>query len=39
MSFRYSHDKDDEKHFEWDETLDIYSIKKSLDAVLPFIQI
>lgn len=38
MSFRYSHDKDDEKHFEWGETLDIYSIKKSLDNVLPFIQ-
>ena len=38
MSFRYSHDKDDEKHFEWDKTLDIYSIKKSLDDILPFIQ-
>ena len=38
MSFRYSHDKDDKKHFEWDETLDIYNIKKSLDDVLPFIQ-
>jgi len=38
MSFRYSHDKDDEKHFEWGETLDIYSIKRSLDDVLPFIQ-
>ena len=38
MSFRYSHDKGDEKHFDWDETLDIYSIKKSLDNVLPFIQ-
>lgn len=38
MSFRYSHDKDDEKHFEWGETLDIYSIKKALDNVLPFVQ-
>jgi len=38
MSFRYAHDKDDEKHFELDETIDIYNIKKSLDDVLPFIQ-
>ncbi len=38
MSFRYSHNKDDDKHFEWGDTLDIYTIKKSLDEVLPFIQ-
>lgn len=38
MSFRYSHNKDDDKHFEWGDTLDIYAIKKSLDEVLPFIQ-
>lgn len=38
MSSRYSHDKNDEKHFEWNKTLDIYSIKKSLDDILPFIQ-
>ncbi len=38
MSFRYSHDKENEKHFEWGDTLDIYTIKKSLDKVLPFIE-
>ncbi|MDD4950572.1 hypothetical protein [Sulfuricurvum sp.] len=30
MSFRYSHDKEDKKHFEWGDTLDIFNIKKCL---------
>ena len=38
MSFRYSHDKGGDKHFKWEDTLDIYTIKKSLDEVLPFVQ-
>jgi len=37
MSFRYSHDQEDDGHFEWGETLDIYSIKKALDEGLPFL--
>jgi len=44
MSFRYSHDKNNVKHFGWDDTLDvldtldIYTIKQSLDKILPFVQ-
>jgi len=34
MSFRYSHDKNGDKHFEWDKMLDIYEIKKLLDKVI-----
>jgi len=37
MSFRYSHNKDDDKHFKWDDTLDIYSIKILLDKVTPLL--
>ena len=37
MSFRYSHDKDNKKHFEWGDTLDIYLLKKMLDDVLPLL--
>lgn len=37
MSFRYSHTKDDDKHFEWNDTLDIYSIKILLDKVTPLL--
>jgi hypothetical protein len=37
MSFRYSHDKNDDKHFEHTETLDIYKIKKELDEIIPLL--
>jgi hypothetical protein len=37
MSFRYSHDKDDKKHFEWGDTLDIFNIRKMLNEVLPLL--
>jgi hypothetical protein len=37
MSFRYSHDKDNKEHFEWQDTLDIYSIKNMLEEVLPLL--
>jgi len=37
MSFRYSHDKDNTKHFKWDEVLDIYTLKKLFDKVTPFL--
>lgn len=37
MSFRYPHDKDNKEHFEWQDTLDIYSIKNMLEEVLPLL--
>jgi hypothetical protein len=37
MSFRYSHDKNNDKHFGHTETLDIYAIKKELDETVPLL--
>ncbi len=37
MSFRYSHDKNDEKNFEHMETLNIKEIKDSLEKVVPLL--
>jgi len=37
MSFRYAYDKNENKHFKYDKTIDIYSIKKLLEEVLPLL--
>ena len=38
MSFRYPKDKDGNKFFDYKKILDVYSLKKSLNKIIPFLE-